>query len=55
MNEVRIFTGENKHTTGVRLYDLKHGCYCVDGSYSKKEIAFSSSKQGFYICKYDSK
>ena len=54
-NEVRIFSGETKHSTGVRIFDLKEGCYCVGGNSKKREIAISTTKKHFLLYSYDTK
>lgn len=56
VNEVKLFYEENsRHKTACRLYDLKHGCFSVDISNKKKEFAFTTAHQGFYIYKFDKK
>ena len=54
VNEVRVFTAENsnKHSTSVKIFDMKQGCYSVDTSFKKPEICFVTAKQGFFIYSY---
>lgn len=53
VNEVRVFGGEgNRHETGVKIFDIKQGCYSVDSSFKSSSICFVTAKQGFFVYNY---
>ena len=54
VNEVRIFSGQgNKHETALKIFDIKQGCYSVDGAYKQPNICFVTAKQGFFVYNYN--
>jgi hypothetical protein len=57
INEVKVFNrGEGeKFKESFRLHGLKNGVFSVDHSWTRKELCFSTAREGFYIYEYGKK
>jgi hypothetical protein len=52
VNEVRMFAGSIKHSSVMRIFDLKQGCYSVDVAKKDHKIGFTTAKNGFFVFSY---